>query len=290
MEKDSAARFANAREMMDAIGVTETHERAAWSGLSREAMASAPTVAANTSETPALARSSRREAHRTALVAGVLAGAVLLGGVGLYALPWLQSEREIRSAPPPASNEVVVAAEASPAPPPASSEVPVVEPAASDAGRVADIVGPAAPSMTTTEPSRTGTRPLATSVTVECGEYTQQLRVMRASDGMIFGSVDGLGPMPSGVFSTLREAFTAQAAAPLARCLRGHAVRQGQTFELDVDESGHVTRVEVGNFCPVEPAVAACARRAFSAVEIPTDAAFRVRLGADVATRSGVQY
>lgn len=102
---------------------------------------------------------------------------------------------------------------------------------------------------------------------------------------MTFGSADGSTGMPREMISTVRDVFNAQAAAGLARCYRGHAFLQGQYFDVDVDEVGHVARVEVSTFCPVDAPVVACARRVLGAVQLPTDASFHVRLGADMPTR-----
>ncbi len=282
MDKDPAARFADAREMMDAIGVTETHPKAAFKdALSREAMASAPTLAADTAERPALARSGAGATPRSgALAAGVAAGVVVVAAAACGL--WFGLGHPQPPPRAPVASAVFAGADASSSPRLPTVDAEVVATTAVDAG---------APTIAPTElaaapPERSPTRhPLASAVTVECGGYPRELPVVRASDHLTFGSADGLGAMPTGMISAVREAFNAHAAAGLARCYRGHAIRLGQDFDLDVDATGHVTRVQVGAFCPVDPGVVSCARRVLSVVEVPTDTAFRVRLGVDVVGR-----
>ena len=285
MEKEPAARFADAREMMDAIGVTETRPSTALGNVAgREAIGSAATVAADTAETPALAPTRVSSApRRPAFAAGMIAGTIVMVVAAAYAIPLLLSgEHPPPSVAPPASREVVVRSEMPPSPPPPTSEALVVAASPPDAGEPPNVTEPAAPAHVV---NSVATRAAPTSVTVECGGSPRELPVVRASDRVTFGSADAIGSMPPGVISTVRAAFNAQAAVGIARCYRGHAFRAGQDFDIDVDDTGHVTRVEVGTFCPVDAAVVSCAHRVLGAVRLDTASSFRVRLGADMPTR-----
>ena len=215
----------------------------------------------------------------------MIAGTIVIAGAAAYAIPWLRGGEHAASAAPPISREVVVRSEPPSSPPPPSSDALVVAASTPDASQTPNVADHAERAVAAGGPGPTSTHPAATAVTVECGGSPRELPVVRASDRVTFGSADALGSMPPGMISTVREGFNTQAAVGLARCYRGHGFRAGQDFDIDVDDTGHVTRVEVGTFCPVDSAVVSCARRVLGAVQLDTHSAFRVRLGADMSGR-----
>jgi hypothetical protein len=251
-------------------------------------MESAPTVAADTASTPVLdGVRAGATPSRNVWWAGLAVGVIAVVGVGALALPRLLAGTDA-SAPAATEVRALVSTDAATlsvtATAPTRDDAYVAAPPVVDAGEPAAHAEPVEPAATAGAPHQASPRPPAT-ITVECGGWPQDLLVVRSSDRLTFGFAEGLSPIPPDTFGVVRESFNAQAAAALTRCYRGHGFYRAQNFEVDVDESGHVTRVDVSNFCPVDAEVASCARRVIGAVEVPTQAAFRVRLGATIPTR-----
>jgi len=97
-------------------------------------------------------------------------------------------------------------------------------------------------------------------------------------------SAANIESVPAGTISSLRSAVDAQAASALTRCYRGHPLQQGQDFDLTVSGEGVVQRVEPQVFCPLDPTVSSCVRRALSEVVFvdPPASGFSIRVGLSI--------
>ncbi|MBX3274596.1 MAG: protein kinase [Sandaracinaceae bacterium] len=100
------------------------------------------------------------------------------------------------------------------------------------------------------------------------GRDMREAGVVRAGERLSIPlvSVPGVGAT---VVPEVRRVL-ADVVAPLSACLVGHAVEDGQRWQLDI-ERGAVTRAAAGRYCPLDAAAVACAERALARLTFPAE-------------------
>jgi serine/threonine-protein kinase len=276
MNKTAEARFESAKEMKDALeALADLPDDAPRSPQTRPVQ-----DAAFAATMPSQPRAPSPSGRSRWVALGVAGCALAIVGIGLGSQLVPRgggSDPPTPPQPPPSARP--------PTPPPAVEAPMQPVPPATDPAPVPPppvAADPAvAPAVEVAAPPRPAARPRLVTRTCRGGSETQ-LYVIHGRDEIRATSV-----FPEGGVrvdnAALRGAVDARR-GEILRCYRGHEMLNGQDILFVVDAQSHVERVEIVDYCPVEPRVAACLQRIFETIPVvvTNEHAGRIRLGLSI--------